>query len=323
MVQYVRNMTKKTITKFFAFVIFFVLIAGIFLGCSSNETRRPESAGSPHYYPPKKVGNLVDSEIEEASGLAASRCSPGVLWTHNDSGDGAFIYGISTTGAPVGTWKVPGATNVDWEDIAEFKDRSGKCFLYIGEIGDNRERMTEHAIYRVPEPTVSADAAGTRRKNALTTEPADVLRFTYPDGAHNAETLMVDPRAGSIYVVTKNRRGPASVYRLRPEFNSGSTLQAEKITDFSIPAIFKGLITGGDISPDGRRMMICDYVSGYEYSLPEGSDRFDDVWGQKPETVDLGDRPVGEAVCYSPDGNSLFATSEGVGAAIYESVRKN
>ena len=150
------------------------------------------------------------------------------------------------------------------------------------------------------------------------TEKPQLLRFTYPDGPHNAETLMVNPKNGDIYIVTKRQSGPAGVYRLLPEFSGDRTVQADKIADIMVPSIPNGLVTGGDISPDGQRMILCDYVSGYEYELPVGSTRFDDIWTQQPEIVDLGNRPVGEAVGYSADGLSIYATSEGRSAPMFE-----
>ena len=311
-----------TITKFFAFVIFFAAIISIFSGCISWRDPRPQSMKSSRYDKPKILGNIVDPDITESSGLVASKCQPGVFWTHNDSGDDAYIYGITQTGATLGRWKVPGAQNIDWEDIAEYKDASGRCFIYVGDIGDNRSKMTEHIVYRVREPLVTPDDSASNKKGPLSTEPTELLRFTYPDGAHNAETLMVNPTNGDIYVVTKRQTGPAGVYRLRHEFGDGRIARAEKVGDLSVPAVPNGLITGGDISQDGRRIIICDYVGGYEYSLPDSSMQFDDIWKEKPETVDLGNRPVGETVCYSPDGTSLYATSEGRSAPMIRITRK-
>ncbi len=311
-------MTKLTITKFFSFVIFFAAIPAIFSGCLSRASPNPTSSKSSRYDQPKILGHIANPDVTESSGLAASRCQPGVFWTHNDSGDDAFIYGISKTGTSMGTWKIPGAQNVDWEDIASYMDNTGKCFIYVGEIGDNRLRMREHVIYRVPEPVVSPEDATSTKKTALTTEKPELLRFTYVDGPHNAETLMVNPQNGEIYVVTKRQSGSAGVYRLRPEFSDERIFQAEKIADISVPSIPNGLLTGGNISPDGQRMILCDYVSGYEFKLPAGSAQFDDIWKQPAEIVDLGNRPVGEAVCYSADGKSIYDTSEGKAAAVIE-----
>ena len=104
-----------------------------------------------------KLADLADRRIAESSGLATSRVYPsssaGVLWTHNDSGNDALIYAMSTEGKHLGTWRVDGAQNVDWESVATNKDPGGKCFLLLGDIGDNDETRGEVEIYRIPEPT--------------------------------------------------------------------------------------------------------------------------------------------------------------------------
>ena len=70
------------------------------------------------------------------------------------------------------------------------------------------------------------------------------------------------------------------------------------------------LLTGGDISPDGKRVIICDYFDGYELVLPEKAKDFEEIWKQDLKIVPLGKREQGEAVTYAPDGRALFATSE-------------
>ncbi len=317
-----RNMTRKTITNIFIFVISVISSIAFLSSCSERRTDDTDTIAKSNYLPPKKVGNLADPEISEASGIVASRCNPGIFWTHNDSGDSANIYAIAKTGESLGIWNIPRSANNDWEDIAEYKDTKGKCFLYVGDIGDNSERISEHSIYRVQEPHVSTHAVSMTAKDIQTTDTAEVLRFKYPDGPHNAETLMVGPNDGEIYVVTKNRKGPAAVFRLNPEFDLEAPVPAEKIAEITVPAIMKGLITGGDIAPDGRHMILCDYVSGYEFTLPNGESNFNEIWSQPPEIVDVGDRRIGESVCYSQDGNALYSTSEGVGAPVYEILRK-
>jgi hypothetical protein len=41
----------------------------------------------------ERLGTLPD-ELAESSGVAVSRTQPGVLWSHNDSGDGPTLYAI-------------------------------------------------------------------------------------------------------------------------------------------------------------------------------------------------------------------------------------
>jgi len=305
-------MSLKTIAETGLFVI---LSCGL-SACVATSSAPPPDPHSP-YGPPVRVGTLRSPDIDEASGLAASRCQNGVLWTHNDSGGGPFIFAISLTGEDLGTWRVPDVKNIDWEDIAGFKDPAGRCFVYIGEIGDNDRLRPEHAIYRIPEPHISTDTKRVGNRDAPNTAASDTLRFTYPDDNENAETLLVHPVTGDIYVITKRMSGPAGVYKIRPDFGSPEVQKAQLVAEISVPAIPNGLLTGGDISPDGTRMIISDYVAGYEWTLPANAP-FDQIWSTPLTTVDIGKRDTGEAVCYSADGRSLFSTSEGDHAPLYQ-----
>ena len=84
-----------------------------------------------------------------------------------------------------------------------------------------------------------------------------------------------------------------------------------KVGEPRVPSLFGGAITVGSISPDGRRVALCDYFSGYELVLPAGSSNFDDIWKQKMIGFDLGKRKQGESITYRLDGRALLATSEG------------
>jgi len=55
--------------------------------------------------------------VIESSGVAVSHAYPGVLWTHNDSGDGPYLYATDLRGTDRGALLVPGAQAIDWEDI--------------------------------------------------------------------------------------------------------------------------------------------------------------------------------------------------------------
>ena len=95
---------------------------------------------------------------------------------------------------------------------------------------------------------------------------------------------------------------------------------AEKIGEVAVPSVPNGLLTGGSISPDGQRVMICDYTQGYELDVV--GTNFDEVWKQRPVPVSLGDRKHGESVTFSADGQELVGTSEGKNAEIFEVKRK-
>ena len=303
-------MLMKNIAKNFAFVISLSVISACSMIFPSAEEFKDSAKISKDWEKPQVVGKIESSEIEESSGIAPSHCSENVFWTHNDSGDEAFIYAFNGKGKKLGTWKVSGATNIDWEDIATRKEKSGECFLYIGEIGNNKRTRSEFTIYRVKEPKVSDENKSSSKKNPIETESAEAIKFSYPETRHDAETLMIHPETGDIYIISKRLSGAAGVYKLKANYDKDKTNTLEKIADFSVPATPNGFLTGGDISPDGKRAVVCDYFNAYEIVLPENAKSFDEIWKQEPQIIELGKRDIGEAVGYTADGKSIFATSE-------------
>ena len=318
-------MSNRTIAEFRGLVILLAVVVGATGSCSqaASSDRSEADPGGPSsdYEKPVVVGRIESNEITESSGLASSLCQPGILWTHNDSGDDAFIFAINSKGERLGTWLVKDARNDDWEDIASYKDPTGTCYLYIGDIGNNKGDSSHQTIFRVKEPGVSADAESSSKKSPLDTEPAAPALFKYPEAVHDAETLMVLQATGDVYIMTKRVDGPSAVFKIQPQFGSGAATVAQRVGEVSLPAVPNGLLTGGAISPDGKRVIICDYSSAYELQLGT-STNFDDIWKQKPVPVNLGERKQGEAVTFSADGGSIFATSEKKNSPVIEVKRK-
>jgi len=308
-------MPHLNIAKFVAFVIFVCIYVNLLVSCSGTVARKSDGNTST-YADAIVIGNLEDAEITESSGLAASKCQPDVYWTHNDSGDEAFLFAIGNKGEKLGTWRVPSATNYDWEDIALTRESNGKCYLYIGDIGDNGRKRDDYVIYKIAEPQISPEAKQTSKRSPLNTERPESTRYTYPDGKHNAEALLVDPKTNAIYIVTKRFSGPASVFKLK----TGDSV-ALKLGEIALPAIPNGSVTGGDISPNGDRLVLCDYSAVYEFVLANGITA-DNFFTSEPVSNTASNRTIGEAVTYSADGNSLILTSEGSQSSVVKLVRK-
>ena len=264
------------------------------------------------YGQPTTLATIKDKSISESSGLVASRTMPGAYWTHNDSGDGPFIYAFDTRGDSFGTFRVTGAQARDWEDIAAGPGpQANKSYLYIADTGDNDAVRPEIVVYRVLEPALTPATRRFTKSRPGSTDTAEAIRLKYPDGPHDAEALLVHPRTGNIYIVTKVAIANPSVYEAVAPFTSGQTITMRRIGETHVPSLFGGVITGGSISPDGRRVALCDYFQGYEIVLPVGASNFDDIWKQKMTGFDLGKRKQGESITYRLDGRALLATSEG------------
>jgi hypothetical protein len=262
------------------------------------------------YGRPETLARLEDKTLDESSGLVASQMNPGVVWTHNDSGP-PLVYAFDLGGRSRGVWEVAGARLDDWEDMARGPGPGGNSYLYVADIGDNRLARREVVVYRFPEPAAGEATARSDRKRPLRTEPAEAIRLRYPDGPHDAETLLVHPRTGDLYILTKIALRPAGVYKLAAPPGAAGTSTLERIGEFLPPTLAGGLVTGGDIAPDGRSLVLCDYANGYELRAPGDGAAFDAVWRQGPTKFSLGERGQGEAVAYTPDGAAVLATSEG------------
>ena len=259
----------------------------------------------------------------------ASRRHPGLLWTHNDSGDGPTLYCLRPDGSACGHWRVNGAGATDWEDIAAGPGpRSSESYLYVGDIGDNAGRRPSVVVYRVPEPDIgdrvgAASAGGAAGGRGGTTAPAEALRLRYPDGPHDAEALLVHPATGDLYIVTKGAE--PGVYKAAAPLSPSATVVLTLVSRLAAAETILDRITGGDVSPDGRRVILSKYLDGEELELPAGvsaATGFDAIWSRPPLTVDLGARLQGESAAYRLDGRAVLATSEGPGSPLYEVERR-
>jgi hypothetical protein len=226
----------------------------------------------------------TDLRIGEASGMVVSAADPGVVWIANDSGNPAELFAVSTlSGDTTATVDVTGATNVDWEALAITDDASGST-LWIGDIGDNTESRDHISIYELAEPSTTG----------AQTVPAQRYDLRYPDGAHDAETLLVDPSDHRVYVVTKGLLGGA-VYQASAALRTTGANQLQRVGTAPL------MVTDGGFRPD-RSVVLRNYVSGYVRSgVTAPARRFP-----------LPLQRQGETLAVMGDGATAWAGSEGV-----------
>lgn len=265
------------------------------------------------------VTTLADQRLNETSGLARSQRQPGLFWTHNDSGGEPCLYAIDTTGRTRAKVRLPHAVNFDWEDIASATDAQGQPQLYVADIGDNLRARPIIQIYQIPEPTLPEHPD----KEILSSEPK-IWRGLYPKKRHNAETLLVHPHTGRLYLVTKDDDGENTLYAFPETLTEGENMLLEKIVDIDFPSRPRlgkrpkdaELTTAGDISPDGRRLAISTYSYIHEWQLPSGQSLKDAL--KKPaRLIEPPLTPQMEALCYDADSQTLWFTSERLPTPLY------
>jgi hypothetical protein len=181
------------------------------------------------------LGPVALPDVPEASGLVASRRTPGLLWSHNDSGNRPVLVAIDASGAVRGRVPVPIRTR-DWEDISAGPCPAGQC-LYLFDIGDNDLSRRRVSVFRVPEPAPADEQAAA----------ADVFSLAYPDGPHNAEAAFVT--GADLFIVTRDRTG--IVYRTTLPAGGGNELPLERVGALGLP-----VVTDAEPSPDGRLVVV-------------------------------------------------------------------
>ena len=233
--------------------------------------------------PAPVVLTVQDPVIDESSGLAVSARHPDLLWTHNDGGDVARVYGLGPGGATVATVTLAGIDPRDPEALAPGVGPAGEPALFLGDIGDNLRARTDVSVFRFDEPAVLGDR----------TVAATWFRFTYPDGPHDAEALLVSPR-GRLLIATKDISGQGlyrAPRRLVPE--SQGTNRLTRV------AGAPSLVTDGAYLPDGR-FVLRTYSAVYLYDRP----------GHEVARAELPGQEQGESIAV--DGDRLLIGSEGV-----------
>ena len=256
--------------------------------------------GEPKFGERMDRGLVEHPALDEASGIAASRKNPDVLWAHNDSGDRNRLFALSSTGKHLGEFTIQGASARDWEDMAVGPGPvEGESYLYIGDIGDNDERIDLKYIYRIPEPLVSFN--GSPVDSIL--NGVEIITFRYPDGNRDAETVMIDPLTRDIYVVSK-RESKVRVYRAAYPQSTSSTITLEHVATLNF-----SLAVGGDISSSGSEILLKTYTNIYYWCRSPGQDLWQ-TFAEPPIVVPYLPEPQGEAVCWQADGTGYYTLSE-------------
>jgi hypothetical protein len=225
------------------------------------------------------VTSFQDPEITESSGLVVDGET---AYTVNDSGDSGRVFAVDLrTGETVGVtrWS-PEPTDV--EALAP----AGPDSVWVGDIGDNRAARESVSVLRVPVSRADREV-----------EPAS-YELVYPDGAHDAETLMAGPD-GRLYVATKGVLG-GTLYAAPPALATDAPNLLEEVG----PVL--AIATDGAFLPGGDRFVLRNYTTAVVYEFPSL---------QRVASFSLPSQQQGEGI--APYGRDrLLLSSEGVGAEL-------
>jgi hypothetical protein len=254
----------------------------------------PATAEEAATAPPTTRCQITDPALAELSGLVVVGEQMLAL---NDGGDSVAVH-LLDGACQVVEVQTADVDPYDPEDLAVGADGT----VWLADTGDNNANR----------PTVALIAL---RPEGVTS----VYRLTYPDGAHDAEALLLAPD-GMPYIVTKEVLGASRVYRPAAELVDGGTVALAEVAAVNLtltgtpggPVGQAGqlLVTGGAVSSDGRFLALRTYTDAYVWPL-SGSD-VAAALAAAPERIPLPESPQGEAISFSADNLNLVVASEGL-----------
>lgn len=276
---------------------------------SARQTLRFGRTGGPQRALTSRITQLgaVPAPVSEASGLVESRRRPGTFWTHDDSGGAASLYALDASTGLIAEQPLSGVANTDWEDIAIGPgESSASDHLYVGDIGDNNGVRPRISIHRIPEPDPTGAGA------SLPPADPETLSLVYPDGARDAEALVVDPVDGDVFLITK-RESLSRVYVARnPTFASGGDQTLEFVGELDT-----GNVVAADACPDGQTVLVKTYFGISAYVDSDGVEDALTTQTGKPRlySIDSG-FPQDESVAADPYCTGYSTLPEGSGAPL-------
>jgi hypothetical protein len=256
-------------------------------------------------------GELENTRLLEASGIAASRKNPGYFWVTNDSDvQGPMLYLIDSLGKGKKEYMLQGATQRDWEDIAVVGESDGSATVYVADIGDNFQDNTKYTIYWFKDLKITSNSY---------TVLTDINKITFqlPDGFRDMETMLVDQQSKDIFLISK-RENNKRLYKIAAaKVVNGANLTAEYLQDLSFSVPFTNdpkiqqayYITGGSISPDNSEILIRNYIGIYYWKRKTG-ESIPEALLRSAKAVPYKLEPQGEGVSFAHDGSGYYTVSE-------------
>lgn len=192
----------------------------------------------------------LSSDLQEISGIIKGQDD--TYLAINDSGNSNEILVLNEKGEIIKRVKVVNAENKDWEAIT--KDQNG--FVYIGDIGNNRNNREDLVIYKIRIEDIYNNEEVFASKIGLIYKDQKAFPPEANQKNYDAEALIV--RYDRIYVFTKNRTNPYSGYTYLYKIPNriGKHIVSRYDSLYMGEALGQSWITDAAISKDMRHLVL-------------------------------------------------------------------
>ncbi|MBD1863560.1 MULTISPECIES: cadherin-like domain-containing protein [Trichocoleus] len=246
--------------------------------------------------------------LSESSGLV--RGAGDFWWTHNDSGNTAAIYAIDNRGKAISQVNLPGATNVDWEEITAGSAPGGGKYLFIGDIGNNQNlsvgSRTNQKIYVVNEPSSSAQSVSL----------VATLPIRYPSGSFDSEAMVFDSDRQELLIITKDlfpTTGQSKIFSRTLSPNSPTLTLVGTFDVSQRTTLSDRLVTGAALSSDRTTFILRTYNTAFLWQRTPG-ESWSSLFGRQPNMeIPLPNETQGEAIAFGESNTEFYTTSEQTG----------
>ena len=278
----------------------------------AGSTAAPGPAPAPAPAPAEQVRTgsvvrLAPGRSDEASGIAAATGTPDAYFLVDDGTGTDGVVAVGSDGEIIATIVVQGVAAGNAEALASGSCGSGQAetCLYIGDIGDNRERRAGIMVYRIDEPDLAPPPDAPL--------PSQAWPYAYPDGPHNAEAMLV-AGDGSLLIITKPDDAVAQAHRMYRGRPGGGELVF--VREFRPPAAerpLRTLFTGNkvtDAASGPGRVLLLTYDEVQEFTAPDPSADVSTFPEWPHRRVPMPSLPQAEGITAAPDGCGYTVASE-------------
>jgi hypothetical protein len=281
-------------------VLSIVMASGLVMIYAGSASAEPApAAGTAKAVAGKKVCKVEDSRLTALSGMVATRKGFVVINDGVPLESGKRVFFLDDQCNVDKSVSYGGGGPRDTEDMVLSAD--GKT-LWIADTGDNQRDRETVGLWSMP-------VDGSKQPK--------IHRLTYPDGAHDAEGLLLDGDDTPI-IVTKEVGKPAGLYSPATALktNNSTGVALKRVGEVTVPIsttpsgfpLGRGSIDGAAIAPGGTKVALRTYSDALEWDVKGG-----DVLAAlktKPRVTPLPNEPFGEAISYSADGKSFLTVSD-------------
>jgi hypothetical protein len=246
------------------------------------------------------VIEMQRQDYNELSGVAGSQLNAGILYMHNDSQNTPVII-TNAKGEDLGKIVLDGISTTNPEDICVGPGpASGKTYIYLADIGDNKNTRASIAIYRFEEPVISNPTAQTE----IHISNATKITLKYPSYSYNAETLLLDPQTKDLFIATKET-GKSTLYRAAYPQSATTITSMEPVLKMPFD-----LLTSGDIAVDGSAVLLRNKGEIWYWKRAANQSLVEALLTAPEMAPYAGNEHQGEGICFAIDGSGYYTNTE-------------